>query len=173
MVATTLRSILLLYGVGAVAVLSGCGDGTTARDESTGELYAVVIRWLVEDASNTQRSGLKTIFVEGIGEAPIPLGVEAEVVNRLDDAMTVRFIDSREEAIDTSEPGDPVRDEGVLIGLGSVPDVQRSRVRLYVDRYRNVSDVAAYEMALERRGGTWRVTGEPTPVPIRDDRASR
>jgi hypothetical protein len=168
-VATTLRSILLRRAVGAVLVLSGCGDGISAGDESTADIYAVAIRWLVEDSSD---SGIEKVFVEGVGDEAIALGVEVEVVNRLRDALTIRFIDSRDEAIDISEPGDPVRGDGVLIGLGSLPDVERPPVRLYVDRYRNVHEVAAYEVVLDRRGGNWQVTGDPTPVPVEHDRAA-
>lgn len=165
---TRLRSTLLC-AVTAAVVVSGCGDGGSRQDESVAEIYSAAIRWLVDDASDARPAALDKVFLEAVGEEPIPLSVQAEVVSQLEDATAVRFIDTREEAIDTSEPGDPVRDDGVLIGLGPVGDIGRQPVRVYVDRYLDARDVVAYEIGLERTDGRWQVAGEPEHVPVDDD----
>jgi hypothetical protein len=141
-VARLRRSVLLGSAIAAAVALAGCGDATTARERSAAEIYTAVIRWMVADDAGTER----TVFVEAAGGDHIALGVQADVVGRLEDSVEVRFIDTREEAIDTSEPADPVRDGGVLIGLGPLRDLDRASVRVYADRYRDLRDVVAYEI---------------------------
>lgn len=171
MATTLLRSALLRAGIAAAVVLTGCGDGTSARDEAEVEIYVAAIRWLVGNEPDVQAAAQERLFIEAAGEEAIPLGVQAELVTRLEDEgeLAVRFIDTREEAIDTLEPADPVRDDGVLIGLGPLPDIARTPVRLYAERYREVRDVVAYEIVLERRDGRWQVTGEPQRVRVEDE----
>jgi hypothetical protein len=164
------RSVVLRLGLVAAALLGGCGDGTSAEEGSIADLYSAAIRWLVEDGSEGESPAPERVFIEAVGEEGIPLEVQAEVVTQLKDVISVRFIDAREEAIVFEEPGDPIREDGVLLGLGDVPDIDRSPVRLYADRYRDVYDVVAYELLLERRGGTWQVTGEPREVRLETDR---
>lgn len=147
------------------ALLAGCGDAS-GQEQTAAEIYAAAIRWLVDDGRDSEPVEGERVFVESVDEAGIPLAVQADVVNLLEDELSVRFIDAWEEAIDTAEPGDPVRDAGVLIGLGAVDVEERSPVRIYVDRYRHLLDVAAYDMLIERRAGRWRVTGDPRPVPV-------
>lgn len=165
---TRLRSALLCAVITAV-VVSGCGNGGSREDESVAEIYSAAIRWLVDEGREARPAAFEKVFIEAVGEEAIPLAVQAEVVSRLEDAIAVRFIDTREEAIDTSEPGDPVRDDDVLIGLGPVREMGRQPVRLYADRYLDVRDVVAYEIDLEQTDGRWRVAGEPRRVPVEDD----
>jgi len=167
---TRLHATLLRAGVTAAVVVSGCGDGGSRQDESVAEIYSAAIRWLVDDGRDARPSAFDRVFIEAVDEEAIPLVVQTEVVSRLEDAIAVRFIDAREEAIDTSEPGDPVRDDSVLIGLGPVRDVEHQPLRVYADRYLNVRDVVAYEIGLEQTDGRWQVAGEPRRVPVEDDR---
>lgn len=154
----------------AAVVLAGCGDGTSARDTAVADVYTAVIRWLVFDEADGDAGRERMVFVEATGGERIALGVQADVVGGLEDSVEIRFIDTREEAIDTSEPADPVRDGGVLVGLGPVRDLERARVHVYADRYRDLRDVVAYEIILERSDGRWRVSGDPKRVEIDDDR---
>jgi hypothetical protein len=163
-----LRSTLLRAGCCSAIVLSGCGGGSV-EDGSVADVYGAAVRWLVEEVGDADRPDPERVFLEATGEDAIPLEVQVEVINRLEDDMAVRFIDTREEAVEASEPGDPIRDAGVLIGLGPVTDIDRPPVRLHVDRYRNVRDVVAYELVLERRAGDWQVAGEPEPLPVPDE----
>ena len=150
----------------AAIVLIGCSGDTSTHDESVAEIYATAIQWLLDDGDVAAGTTDVRVFIEASGDEPIPLEVQAGVVNRLEDSMAVRFIDARDEAIDTSEPGDPVREDGFLIGLGPITDTERVPVGLYADRYRDVRDIVAYELALDRRGGDWQVTGTPERVPV-------
>jgi hypothetical protein len=154
----------------AALLLIGCSGDTSTRDESVAEIYAVAIQWLLDDGGVAAGTTDERVFIEAVGDEPIPLEVQADVVNRLEDSMVVRFIDARDEAIDTSMPGDPVREGGFLIGLELMTDAERQPVHLYADRYRDVRHVVAYELALDRRGGDWQVTGTPERVSVDDAR---
>jgi len=164
------RAVVLRLGLVAAVLFGGCRDGTSAEEGSIAGLYSAAVRWLVEEANEGESPAPERVFIEAVGEEGIPLEVQAEVVSQLKDVISVRFIDAREEAIVIDEPGDPIRDGGVLLGLGDVTDIDRSPVRLYADRYRDVYDVVAYELLFDRRGGTWQVTGEPREVPVENDR---
>jgi hypothetical protein len=164
-----LRWTLLRAACCAAVVLSGCSGSTTEEHGSVADVYGTAVRWLVDDVGDAERPEPERVFLEATGEDAIPLEVQVEVINRLEADMAVRFIDTREEAVEATEPGDPIRDEGILIGLGPVNDIERSPVRLQVDRYRNVQDVVAYELTLERRGGNWRVTGGARTLPVPGD----
>ena len=143
---TMRRSRLLFAGLSLLMPMSGCGNGS-AREEPGVGIYAAAIGWFVDEHAGVGRgrSFEETVYVEAVGDADISLEVQAGVVERLEDFVTVRFIDSREEAVDTSKPGDPVRGGGLLIGLGSVPPSDGSPMRLYADRYADAENVVAYQ----------------------------
>lgn len=166
---TTLRSRLLSAGLTLAVLASGCG-GEPRRDDPEVGIYAAAIRWLVEDRwGDAEGPFEEPVYVETIGaDEDIPLEIQAGVVERLEDFATVRFIDAREEAVETSKPRDPIRGEGLLVGLGPVPPGQGTPVRLYADRYTDVEDVVAYELVIERAEGGWRVAGRPEPVNVRN-----
>ena len=165
---TTLRSGLLRAGLTLAVLASGCGD-EAASDEPDVGVYTAAIRWLVDDRRGDDRGPFEeTIYVETAGAEDVPLAVQAGVVERLEDFATVRFIDAREEAVDTSDPGDPVRGEGLLVGLGSIRPGEGSRVGLYADRYTDADDVVAYNLVIERADGRWRVAGRPERVSVRN-----
>jgi len=168
-VARWVRGRALHLGLFGVVLAGGCAGGTSAEDGSVAAAYQVAVEWLVEEGGDPGAPLPERVFIEAVGEDGIPLEVQAELVNELQDLMAVRFIDAREEAIELTEPGDPIREGGVLLGLGDV-DADRSPVRLYADRYRDVHDVVAYELLLERRGRTWRLAEEPREVPVADER---
>jgi hypothetical protein len=170
MAATTrLGTSLVRAGLVLVILASGCRDGPGRDDPNVG-IYAAAIQWLVDDRHGNAgvASGPESVYVEAIGDERISLEVQAGVVERLEDVAKVRFIDAREEAIDISAPGDPVRREGLLVGLGPVRPGEGSGVLLYAHRYADADDVVAYELVLERAEGRWQVAGRPEPVSLRN-----
>lgn len=101
---------------------------------------------------------LPTVFVEPLGDGfVIDLRVQAKVVSNLEAVAEVRFIDDRIEAVDTDEPGRPVKPNGLLVGLG--PLVQASetertvQVRRYVDDRHHVDRLATVTAS----GASWTV----------------
>ena len=75
------------------------------------------------------------------------------------DDFEIRFIDTRSEAIEGTQPDARVRDGCVLIGLGPVFHDETAEVgaEMYHD-----ADVAAYRFDLVQRSGVWRLGGAPT-----------
>jgi hypothetical protein len=99
-------------------------------------------------------------------EEPIGVDVQAFIVEALDDRVDVRFIDERTEAVEDGDERQPVREDGILVGLGAVPP-EGDRVDVYVDRYRKIDDIQAFDVAVRRRGDTWEVVGVPAAAEVR------
>ena len=78
------------------------------------------------------------VFIEPRGEgATIHLDVQAELIKSTKDVATVRFIDSRDEALITNDDGTVVvADGGILIRLAPVVE-EGEKVRLDVDVHDN------------------------------------
>ena len=153
-VTSTLRSACVSGAIALVALAPGCADGTSSPVGPKIGIYSAAIRWILRPpaGSNDPPPGRGTVYVEDVDDARLALEVEVGVVDALSGDATIRFIDGRQEAIDTTKPGDPVRGDGVLVGLGSLPPSLRSPVRLYVDRYTDADDVLAYELTVGRSG---------------------
>ncbi|MBK5223271.1 MAG: hypothetical protein JJE52_10440 [Acidimicrobiia bacterium] len=140
---------------------SGCGDDDVAEpdpDERLVEIYAATIEAVVAEASTLPAEGDDPMFVY-VGErhdVKINADVQLGVVVELEGWATIRFIDEQNEGIDTDDPEMPVRGEGMLVGLGPVPDGEASVV-VYADRYESESSTVVYDVALHRRGGIWEV----------------
>ncbi len=74
-----------------------------------------------QDDEDDDEKKLLQVFVEPLGDGyVIDLAVQARVVTALETVARVRFIDHRAEAIDEDQPGQPVREGGLLVGLGPI-----------------------------------------------------
>jgi hypothetical protein len=96
------------------------------------------------------------VYVSPRGEVDIVLEVQLGVVIALEDWATIRFIDEFEEAIDGGQDHQPVRDGGVLVGLGEVSDGTTS-ARVVADRYEQADELVSFDLTLHRSGGEWTV----------------
>ena len=166
------RSRSWLLGVLGIVVLSAatCSTGPTGDDDRNAAVYAEVVRWLLtaevgstdSDVPAFEPEDERPVFIEPIGPDGIDLEVQVGVIDRLQDLAVVRFVDTRDEALDMSEPHVPVRDEGVLIALGVITDDLPTVVR--GERYLDNTDIAAFRFTMQSRAGDWEVFGEPEPV---------
>lgn len=113
-----------------------------------------------EDAEEDE--DLPPVYLVGL-HREISLQVQVELVSRFEArGYDLRFLDGAEEALDEAEPNVPVRDGGLLVGLGPIPEGRRVDVRAEV--YRSLADLDAYRFSLARWGGVWSLVEEPTPV---------
>jgi hypothetical protein len=159
---TRLLCGLLLTGV-ACTSRTGAGTGTGSEVDRAAGLYAAVIQAL---AGPARPGGNHPVaFVDGLGDYEFPLEIQASVVQRLKDNVTVRFIDDRTAAVDAAAPGAPVRSDGVLILLTPASPPIGLRVEVVADRYRSLDDVVQARVVLDRSGGSWRVVGSPVMGP--------
>lgn len=164
------RSALVGSGLLLVVLLAGCRNQRPSGVEREVSIYGGAIRWLIDgERGDDGKSIDATVYVEAVAE-DISLEVQSGVVEALTDVATIRFIDDIGEAVDRGKPGDPVRGGGVLLGLGTIRLTTAEQVHLYVERYRDIGDVVAYELALERTDERWRVVGVPDPVTPRSRR---
>ena len=144
-----------------------CGsDGADATDRDA-DVYVGVIQALApaEPAERGQPQPPATaseldrvVYVGPLDEEePIPLEVQAAVVEQLVDFATVRFVDERAEAIDDRTAGAPVLEDGVLVLLGPVP--AGSSPSVDAERYVDARDTARVRVDLEPTDGEWQVVG--------------
>lgn len=171
------RTAVALALAVAALVSSGCGDDDTAAPTEQDpvdrqvDIYAEVLRAVVVDADPAfAEAGPPVVYVAARGgEEPINVDVQAGVVVELEEWTTIRFVDTVEEAVDVDAEGAPVRDDGVLVGLGPVPEEGRI-VDVYADRYEGPDRTVVFEVTVRRTSDGWSVDepldGVPVATPI-------
>lgn len=160
---------LLAVSVLALATVAGCGDdadGEAAPQRIDAEVYAAVVSWFADQQPPPEDDELGVVFLDDLGE-PIPIEVQVELLDVLEDELNVRFIDDDEEAVDEDVEGMPVHDDGLLLRLGPVVDRQE-HVEVDVEQYEAEDEVSRYRVVVESSGDAWRVVGEPEDVPVPD-----
>jgi len=168
-----LRPTLMPMTIALLALLltAACGDDDAPAQPDPVEreiaVYVATIRALVVDADpGAEADGpAGVVYVASRDEQPIGVDVQAGVVVELDGWATIRFVDTDEEAIDSADPAAPVRDEGLLLGLGSVPD-GAFEVEVYADRYDGPERTIVYAVRLRRVGANWTLAEELRGVPV-------
>jgi hypothetical protein len=161
----TLRTLTSLAAI-TLAVVSCGSDGADATDRDA-DVYVSVIRALApaEPAERGQPQPPDTAGeLDGVvyagpldEEEPIPLEVQAAVVEQLVDFATVRFVDERTEAIDDRDARAPVLEDGVLVLVGPVP--AGSSPSVDAERYVDAGDTARVRVDLEPTDDEWQVVG--------------
>ena len=159
-----LRTLTSLAAI-TLAVVSCGSDGADATDRDA-DVYVSVIRALAPEPAERGRpqppdtvGELDRVVYAGPldEEEPIPLEVQAAVVEQLVDFATVRFVDERAEAIDDRDAGAPVLEDGVLVLLGPVPAGTSPSVD--AERYVDARDASRVRVDLEATDGEWQVVG--------------
>lgn len=136
--------------VAALLACGACRNGDEAEgQDAPAEIYSAILSQLVAErgpiptTEGRDDDELPPLFVEPLGTGyVIDLTVQADVVERLETVADVRFIDNRMEAVEDDEPGKPVRDGGMLVGLGPLLDSTDGRRTVQVQRY---LDAAHYD----------------------------
>jgi hypothetical protein len=160
------RRTLVLTATLAVVVTACTGGGSNTSDRRA-DIYSAVIRTVLADTSRPKISSDTSVFVVAAHErSPIPLEVQADIVDELHELATIRFVDRRVEAIDESNPNRPVKNNGVLITLGKIPSGANT-VTVNASRYLNATNTIAYRVTLERTKTQWKPIST-TRVPCRD-----
>lgn len=164
------------YGAALVVLLAitvGCSSQSSSEVRAA-EVYDSAIRWLATERSDDPDP--LRVFIEPRGEGgSIGLDVQAEVIQLSADAVDVRFIDTRDEALvetdNTVAPPDAdnadpavelrsVRDDGMLVRLGPVIE-DGARLNLEVDLWDSDERFTTLEFVLRDSGDRWEVVGSP------------
>jgi hypothetical protein len=139
-----------------VALLAACSGGSSTGDR-TADIYSAVIRAVLEDASHPLNvsSGTSVFVAPADARSPIPLEVQADIVEQLHQLATLRFVDERAEAIDDTSPTQTVDDGGVLVTLGRIPN-GASVVTIRAERYLDATHTLVYRVTLKRVKTQWK-----------------
>ena len=165
-------ALLALLAAVASAACSGQDPNVTAGDEREVAVYTEVLGWLIENAEVTDGGpDPLVVFVASRSATPIDVDVQVALVDTFAETISLRFVDERAEALIEDETDRPVRNAGMLVGLGAV-DAQGEVVEVYADRYFSATRAEAWIVTMERSGESWQMRGRPVASdlrPVADD----
>jgi hypothetical protein len=128
----------------ALLVLGACdnGDGDDqSRTVDPADAITAAVAWQADEQEpvldDNGEQQLPVIFVVADDGATIDVGVQADVAAATVDWATVRFADDAADTFDPDLDGEPVRDDGVMLLVGPMPEPAPS-VELDLVRYTNV-----------------------------------
>jgi hypothetical protein len=158
--------VALVLGLGALATVGSCGGGdddqVTSAERDAG-VYEVVLRDLVlaDLPPSADEDPLPVVYILGPDGTSIPADIQVSVVKPLKDEAEIRFVDAREDAVLAEAPeGDdrekPVRDDGVLVTFGALPETG-STIEVEVDIYGSAEDDRAYDVTLAGGPSRWMI----------------
>jgi hypothetical protein len=156
------RKVLL---AAIVSLTAACSAASPENPEvRAGAVYDSIVRWFA--AESTTDPDPLPVFIEARGEgASIQLDVQAELVKSTEDVATVRFTDTRDEALITNEDGTVVvADDGILIRLAPVVE-EGDKVRIDVDVHDKDEEFRTMQFNLSLVNDQWVIDQAPVDVP--------
>jgi hypothetical protein len=162
LVAARGRRVLL---AAIVSLTAACSSSSPQNPEvRAGAVYDTVVRWFADKATDDPEP--LPVFIEPRGEgASIQLDVQAELIKSTQDIATVRFIDSRDEALVTKDDGTVVvADGGILIRLAPVIE-EGQKVRLDVDVHDHDEVFHTLQFSLNLVSEKWVISQAPVEIP--------
>lgn len=153
----------------AVAAVLVAATGLLAcdRDEKSQSPIAQVLTAIVRDAAgdlppDEDPDALPVVYVISGTDEALPATAQAAVANALNGEIDVRFADTRDEALDDSEPGVPVRDGGALVAVGNLRDYFEDenvhRVDIAIEVYRTETQFSLRTLTFAASRDVWSVT---------------
>jgi hypothetical protein len=159
--------------VGAVALLvpfalASCDDDETAADVvGPADAIVAVVAWQADEQEpvigDDGEVQLPVIYLVADAGATMDVGVQADVAESTVDWATVRFADDIADTFDPDLEGEPVRDDGVMLLVGPIPEPARS-IELALVRYTAHDDGEPFVVE---------IVSEPAPDDTQDDPAPR
>ena len=147
---------LVLAAAVVLGVIAGCGDDddAIAFPEPDASAYAAALAPFLPIADPEEQPN---VFVAPFEET-LALEEQVAIIEILGEDFDVKFVDDAASAVDTDAVGRPVRDDGLLIVLGTLPAEPPYVVR--VEEYRREDDVSARLVTLVWRTDRWVVASE-------------
>lgn len=137
-----------------VALAVACGGGGADDDHDIPGVYIAVIRALAPNSSTVMP---KSVYIEALPGTKLSLQDQAAIVQAFGEDTVVRFIDDRDEAVDPKSPGQPVRRDGVLLGMNPAVITERG-LSIKTTRYVTVDNEKTTCLELEEQEHVWTVT---------------
>jgi len=153
----------------ATFVVAACDSDDAAPTDVVGVADAIsaVVAWQADEQQpvldDNGEELLPVIFVVADIGVTIDVGVQADVAAATADWATVRFADDVTDTFNAALEGEPVRDAGVMLLVGPMPDPAQS-VEVALVRYRSVDDAESF---------TLEITSDPTTPTDTDNATSR
>jgi hypothetical protein len=148
-----------------VASLAACSDDDTASGVvGSADAITAIVAWQADvqepvlDDNGEPR--LPVIFVVASEGTTIDVGVQADVAAATVDTATVRFADDADDAFDPDIDGEPVRDDGVMLLVGPIPEPQPT-ITVDVDRYHTVDEWEPLQVEITADAGPVGTGDEP------------
>lgn len=126
------------------SALAGCTDEPPQSGlVEPADAYTAIVAWqageqvpVVNEAGEEQ---LPVIYVIAANGDTIDVGVQTSVTEATVDEAVVRFADEVNDSFDEGIDGAPVRDDGVMLAIGTMSD-PASTVEVDVDRFNAQND---------------------------------
>ena len=147
------RGAPALLAVVALVALGACGsdDATATRTVGPADAITAAVAWQADEQApvldDDGEEQLPVIFVVAEPGSTVDVGVQADVAAATVDWATVRFADDVADTFDPDLEGEPVRDDGVMLLIGPMPDPART-VELGLVRYVAVGDGEAITLEI-------------------------
>jgi hypothetical protein len=159
---------------GAAALLGVFALGACDSDDDAGpdmvepaDAITAAVAWQADEQEPVLGDDgepiLPVVFVVPGQGTSIDVGVQAEVAGATADWATVRFADNAADTFDPDLDGEPVRDDGVMLLMGPIPEPARS---IELDLVRYVALDVGEPFTLE-------IVSEPSPTDTSDTPAPR
>ncbi len=148
----------------AIGLVAGVGLLACDRDEKSQSPIAQVLTGIVRDAAgdlppDEDEDALPVVYVISGTDEDVPTTAQAAVASALNGEIDVRFADSRDEALDDSELGVPVRDGGVLVAVGNLrdhfADESVDQVEVPIEVYRTETQFSLRTLTFAASGDVW------------------
>jgi hypothetical protein len=160
----TARKTLGYWMVATGVALAGAGCGSDEpRDDADPigpEAYEVVLAEFLPPPPTDEDADLPIVYVAPLGGAPLSLDLQVAIIESVATTHDLRFVDDAAAAVDDDDGDAPPRHDGLLLGVGIIPENEPHTVRVEV--YSEVDRVRAYRLTLIEQNATWLVeTSEP------------
>ena len=132
------RRLMFVVAV-ALGAIGGCGDGEDEAPVPAPDASAYAQRWRAS-CPIAGPDEQPNVFVAPFDE-PLALEDQVAIIELIGEGYDVKFVDDPATAVDADAVGRPVRDDGLLMVLGTIPADPPYVVR--VEAYRRQDDVSA------------------------------
>jgi len=140
---------LLVWG------LTSCGEpAATGAPDVGADAYVAAISEFLPPAPVDESEAKPVVFITPVGTEPLSLDDQVAMIDLLADTHDLRFVDEPGAAVIPGEGDAPPRDDGLLLGLGTLPRQPPFTVRVEV--YTDSDKIEAYLVTVAVRAGTWR-----------------
>jgi hypothetical protein len=150
---------LMLAAAVVLGAVAGCDDDDAAVPAPDASAYATALAPFLPVADPEDQPN---VFVAPFEET-LALEEQVAIIELIGEGYDVKFVDDAAAAVDADAVGRPVRDDGLLIVLGTIPAEPPYVVR--VEEYRREDDVSAQLVTLAWRTDHWDVVAEERVQP--------